>query len=73
MLLWNRLFWGPIFSLLWNGMKHCHCPGVAKKANTKYMSRRPNTKFHVFVMMGEWNTPVIPDNMLKLAGLIPNQ
>ena len=23
-------------------MKHCHCPGVAKKANTRYMSRRPS-------------------------------
>jgi hypothetical protein len=22
-------------------VKHCHCPGVAKKANTRYMSRRP--------------------------------
>jgi hypothetical protein len=30
-----------IFPLLWNGVKHCHCPGVAKKANTRYMSRRP--------------------------------
>jgi hypothetical protein len=40
-LLWNRLFWGPIFPLLWNGVKHCHCLGVAKKANTRYMSRRP--------------------------------
>jgi hypothetical protein len=25
-------------------MKHCHCPGVAKNANTRYMSRRPIIK-----------------------------
>ncbi len=40
-LLWNRLFRGRNFPLLWNGMKCCHCPGVAKNANTRYMSRRP--------------------------------
>jgi hypothetical protein len=38
MLLWNRQFRGRNFPLLWNGMKRCHCPGVAKNTNTRYMS-----------------------------------
>jgi hypothetical protein len=38
--------------LLWNGMKSCHCPGVAKKANTRYMSRRP---IHLEGPSSGWN------------------
>ncbi len=60
MLLWNRLFWGPIFPLLWNGVKHCHCPGVAKKANTRYMSRLRQLQEHFYEISdnkesGDWN------------------
>jgi hypothetical protein len=50
-LLWNRLFWGPIFPLLWNGtiLRNLATVQGLQKRLTQGMSQRPLNKKTKFV------------------------